>query len=174
MDGTGPLGQVLRDQDGVRLEFVRSYDEAVTDVWSALTDPDPTARWFGRWTGDPATGSVQVVMQAEADATPQTVAILACEPPRRLLVETESPDGTWRLEVTLSDEGGATSLHFVQRLEEPYDAGSIGPGWHFYLDRLAAVVRGEDVPEDFTAYHPALQDQYAVPSASAAGRPRPS
>ncbi len=102
MNVTSPLGQVLRDEDGMRLEFVRSYDDPLTDVWSALTDPDRTARWFGRWTGDPASGSVQVVMVAEADAPPQTVAMLACEPPTRLLVETDSPDGVWRLTVTLS------------------------------------------------------------------------
>lgn len=163
MNVTSPLGQVLRDEDGMRLEFVRSYDDPITDVWSALTDPNRTARWFGRWTGDPASGSVQVVMVAEADARPQTVAILACEPPNRLLVETDSPDGVWRLEVTLSDQGGGTTLRFVQRLAEPYDASSIGPGWHFYLDRLAAVVQGREVPEDFDAYYPALQNEYAVP-----------
>lgn len=163
MTVTSPLGQVLRDEEGMLLEFVRSYDDPITDVWSALTDPDRTARWFGRWTGDPASGSVQVVMVAEADAPPQTVAILACEPPNRLLVETDSPDGVWRLKVTLFEQGGGTTLRFVQRLAEPYDASSIGPGWHFYLDRLAAVVQGREVPEDFDAYYPALQDQYAVP-----------
>lgn len=163
MTVTSPLGQVLRDEDGMRLEFVRSYDDPITDVWSALTDPDRTARWFGRWTGDPASGSVQVVMVAEADAPPQTVVILVCERPNRLLVETDSPDGVWRLEVTLTEQGGGTMLRFVQRLAEPYDASSIGPGWHFYLDRLSAVVQGREVPEDFDAYYPALQDEYAVP-----------
>lgn len=163
MTVTSPLGQVLRDENGMRLEFVRSYDDPMTDVWSAMTDPDRTARWFGRWTGDPASGSVQVVMVAEAGAPPATVRILACEPPNQLLVETDSPDGVWRLEVRLSDEGGGTTLRFVQRLAEPYDASSIGPGWHYYLDRLAAVVHGHEVPEDFEAYYPALQDEYALP-----------
>lgn len=163
MTVTSPLGQVLRDEDGMRLEFVRSYDDPVADVWSALTDPDRTARWFGRWTGDPANGSVQVVMVAEGDAPPQTMAILACEPPNRLLVEADSPDGVWRIEVTLSEQGSGTTLRFVQRLAEPYDASSIGPGWHFYLDRLAAVVQGGEVPDDFDAYYPALQDRYAMP-----------
>ena len=163
MATTSPLGRVLRDEAGMRLEFVRAYDDPICDVWSALTDPDRTARWFGRWTGDPASGSVQVSMVAEADASQQTVAILDCEPPSRLLVETDSPDGVWRLEVTLSDKGGRTTLRFVQRLAEPYDASSIGPGWHFYLDRLAAVLQGRDVPEDFGDYYPALQDEYALP-----------
>lgn len=163
MSVTSPLGQVLRDDHGMRLEFVRSYDDPIADVWSALTDPDRTARWFGRWSGDPASGSVQVVMVGEVDATPQAVAVLACEPPNRLLVETGSPDGVWRLEVTLSEHDSGTTLRFVQRLTEPYDASSIGPGWHFYLDRLAAVVQGREIPGDFDAYYPALQDAYAPP-----------
>lgn len=33
-----PLGQLLRDEDGMRLEFVRTYDDPIADVWSALTD----------------------------------------------------------------------------------------------------------------------------------------
>lgn len=76
MTVTSPLGQVLRDEDGVRLENVRSYDDPMTDVWSALTDPERTARWFGRWSGDPASGSIQIVMVAEAGAPPATVRIL--------------------------------------------------------------------------------------------------
>jgi uncharacterized protein YndB with AHSA1/START domain len=163
MTVTTPLGQVLRDEDGMRLEFIRSYDGPMSDVWSALTDPDRTARWFGRWTGDPASGSVHLVMVAEPDAQPQTVTIVACEPPSRLIVETAGPDGPWRLEVTLTDQNAKTTLRFVQRLAEPYDASSIGPGWHFYLDRLAAVVHGYAMPEDFESYYPALQDDYAPP-----------
>ncbi len=163
MTVTSPLGHVLRDEDGMRLEFVRTYDDPIADVWSALTDPDRTARWFGRWTGDPESGSVDVTMAAEEGAPSQVVAILVCDPPHRLVVETGSPDGVWRLDVTLSAQGDETTLRFVQRLAEPYDASSIGPGWHFYLDRLGAVLNGHDVPDDFDAYYPALQADYDLP-----------
>lgn len=47
MTVTTPLGQVLRDSDGMRLEFVRTYDEALDEVWSALTSPERVARWLG-------------------------------------------------------------------------------------------------------------------------------
>lgn len=40
-----PLGQVLRDEEGVRLEFVRTYDSLMEDVWS--TDGTPTTRCCG-------------------------------------------------------------------------------------------------------------------------------
>lgn len=150
----------------MRLEFVRSYDDPIADVWSALSDPDRTARWFGRWTGDPASGSVDVTMAAEEGAPSQAVAILVCDPPHRLVVETGSGDGVWRLDVTLSAQADETTLRFVQRLSEPYDASSIGPGWHFYLDRLGAVLNGRDVPDDFDAYYPALQADYDVPGSA--------
>ena len=39
-----PLGQVLRDEEGMRLEFVRTYDVPLEEVWSVLTEPDRVAR----------------------------------------------------------------------------------------------------------------------------------
>lgn len=163
MTATSPLGQVLREDGRLRLEFVRTYDEPVEQVWAALTDPERTARWFGRWSGDPASGSVQLVMTAEDDQTPQEVRVLECAPPTRLALEVPSPDGTWPLSATLREVEGGTELTFVHAMAEPYDASGIGPGWQYYLDRLGAVVTGDPVPEDFGAYHPALEGAYPLP-----------
>ena len=164
MTVTTPLGQVLRDADGMRLEFVRTYEDPVEDVWSGLTEPDRVARWFGRWTGDPASGTVELLMTEEAAATPEAVTIVECEPPTRLVVDLPSPDGTWHVSATLHQRDGGTLLRFVQRLTEPYDASNIGPGWHFYLDRLGAVVTGAPVPDTWDDYYPTLRDAYALPS----------
>lgn len=163
MTVTTPLGQVLRDDEGMRLEFVRTYDDPIDDVWSALTEPDRMARWFGRWSGDPATGTVDFVMIETPDGDPQPVKILACDPPTGLEVEMLSPDGPWLLSVALSAEAGVTTLVFNHRLAEPYDASSIGPGWQFYLDRLGAVVAGTDLPDVWDDYYPALKDAYPLP-----------
>ncbi|HEX8497877.1 MAG TPA: SRPBCC family protein [Actinomycetales bacterium] len=158
-----PLGQVLRDQDGVRLEFVRTYDDPVGEVWSALTSPDRLARWLGTVTGDPATGAVELVMTEDEGAAAETVTIVDCEPPTRLVVEMPTPDGTWRLSTVLREQDGVTTMTFTQRLAEPYDASSVGPGWHYYLDRLAAVVTATAVPDDWDDYFPSLAAAYAVP-----------
>lgn len=164
MTARTPLGRVLRDEDGVVLQFERRYDASPGDVWAALTDPDRLSRWFGTWSGEVATGQVDLVMTAEADAEPQAVGIIECDEPHRLVVDLAAPDGTWRLEVVLAAAADATVLVFRQRLAEPSDAGSIGPGWHFYLDRLGATLAGEPVPEDWDGeYYPALRDAYAVP-----------
>lgn len=163
MTVTTPPGRVLRDEEGVRLEFVRSHPQPVAEVWAALTEPGQVARWFGTWTGDPASGTVQLRMSEDEDATPQTVMILACEPPSRLVVDLVSPDGPWRLTVSLAARDGGTELVFTHRLAPPYDASNIGPGWHYYLDRLGAVVSVAGVPENWDDYYPSLQEYYTLP-----------
>ena len=164
MTATSPPGSVLRDDAGMRLEFVRSYAESIEDVWAVLTEPDRVARWFGEWTGDPASGSIQLVMTAEEGDTPQTVTVVTCTPPTRLDLDVPGPDGIWHLSTTLQNQDGGTALRFVQRLAEPYDASSIGPGWQFYLDRFGAVLTGAAVPSEFDDYYPALSSAYGIPS----------
>lgn len=160
---TTPLGEVLRDPAGMRLEFVRSYDQPVAEVWAALVEPERMARWFGTWTGDPSTGTVDLVMTEEEGATPSPVTIVACDPPHRLVVDVSGPDGSWPLAVTLREHDGGTELTFVHRLAEPYDASNIGPGWHWYLDRLGAVAASTPVPGVWDDYYPALQGGYGLP-----------
>ncbi len=160
---TSPIGRVIRDQDGMRLEFTRVLAAQVDEVWSALTEPELTARWFGAWTGDPATGSVDLVMTAEDDDSPQTLRIVECTEPARLVIEAPSPDGVWLLSAALTSDEGTTTLVFTHRMAEPYDASSIGPGWHYYLDRLDAVVSGGPVPDDFDPYLAELGEAYPLP-----------
>lgn len=161
---TTPTGEVVRDDEGMRLDFVRTFATDIDDLWSALVDPDRMGRWFGTWTGDPTTGRVQLVMTAEDEDAPQTVEVVECDPPTRLVVIAPSPDGPWRLSAELEATGpDATTLTFSHRLAEPYDATDIGPGWHWYLDRLAAVVSGDPVPEDFDAHLAGLAGAYPLP-----------
>ncbi len=163
MTVTTPTGQVLRDERGMLLQFERTYDTSVEDVWSALTDPDRLERWIGTATGDPATGTVDFVMTEDEGGTPSEVTILACVPPTRLVVEMASPDGPWRLSMVLDADGGATRLTFTHRLAEPYDASSVGPGWHYYLDRLDSVIAGQEAPSEWDDYYPSLARDYPLP-----------
>jgi uncharacterized protein YndB with AHSA1/START domain len=165
MSATTPVGRVVRDADGALLVYDRTLDAPVDRVWAAVTAPDELERWFGRWTGDPASGEVALVMTAEGQTEPERVTVSACEPPTHLAVVTQGPDGPWPLELVLTADAGGTRLRFTHRLAEPYDASSTGPGWQYYLDRLEAVVAGTPVPDDFDAYHPALAAAYAVPPA---------
>lgn len=168
MDSAGstrePTGRVIEGPEGPAIQITRSLPHAIEDVWDHLTHPDRLARWYGTYTGDPATGSVEVTM-VEAPDQPGRCTIEACERPHRLHVVLEDPDGVaWRLRVDLdpADAGAGTALVFSQPVAGLETmAADIGPGWEYYLDRLQASLAGEDVEAvDFGAYHPHQRGHY--------------
>lgn len=152
-----PIGTV----DAGRLVITRRYAAPIETVWACLTEPDHLGRWYGRWTGDPSSGRVMVQLTAEGDCPPEPVDIRRCEPPSALDVEMGGPEGAWRIELALADASGGTTLTLRQELTDPQIVGSVGPGWEYYLERLAAVVDGGDVDAvDFDAFYPALEPHY--------------
>ncbi|WP_210495582.1 SRPBCC domain-containing protein [Patulibacter sp. SYSU D01012] len=156
---TTPPGRTLAEEGGLRLEFVRVFARPVAQVWSALTETSRTVHWIGPWTGDPATGSVELTMTAEEGEPASTVTVHACEAPHRLVVGMAS----WRLDVTLTPEGDGTRLVLSQPLNDGDDPTTIGPGWHYYLDRLAAEVDFTQPTDAWDDYYPGLKDVYAAP-----------
>lgn len=156
-----PLGRLVHDGSDRHLEFLRPLPQPPETVWRALTEPSGLAAWFGTWTGDPAEGHVELSMSAEDDDSAQTVRITRCDAPTHLSVETPSPTGSWSLEIVLTESDGTTLLSFIHRLGPVDDSTDIGPGWHFYLDRLQAALNGEPVPKDWDEYYPALADSYS-------------
>ncbi len=158
-----PRGAVVADRDGTYLRFARDLPFPLDDVWSALTAPERLARWFGQLTGDPGSGRVEILMTAEDGAEPDPVDVHECSAPHRLRITLRSEDGDWPLELTLTEAEGATRLVFLHRLGASGDAGCLGPGWELYLDRLAAVLAGAPVPDDFDRYYPALAVAYRRP-----------
>lgn len=161
---TSPRGVVRDDADGGRtLVFHRRYPSPIDDVWSAVTESERLARWFGSYEGTGGAGTtVMVTMTAEEDAggDPWAIHILECEPPRRLVVdipENEAP--SWRIALTLAEEAEDTVLTFEQTLPPEVAAADAGPGWHWYLDRLAAVLAESPMP-DWDDYYPALVPAY--------------
>lgn len=158
-----PTGAVIRDGHGMRLEYVRTYPDPIERVWAAVTDPDELAKWYGTWRGDPASGTVELASD-EGGGEYKPVEIVECRPPRRVAIVLQTPYGPWPISITLSESDGVTTLVFVHRLAEPYDATSIGPGWHYYLDRLGATISGGAMPEpgDWPSYEP-LGARYSLP-----------
>ncbi|QCU77314.1 SRPBCC family protein [Citricoccus sp. SGAir0253] len=159
-----PTGHILQGPEGPAIRIERRLDHPVEDVWAHLSDPALLARWYGTYTGDPASGSVRLAM-AEAPDRPGECTIEACERPHRLaVVLRDAPGAGWRLRVSLDSSGvGAdTLLVFTQPIAGVEDqAADVGPGWEYYLDRLEAALDGGDVEAvDFADYHPALREHY--------------
>ncbi len=164
-DVTSPQGEVRSDADGRRiLVFRRRYPYPIEDVWSAVTDSERLARWFGSYQGVGVIGgTVALTMTAEEDAggEPSMVHIVECEPPRHLMVDLpENETRSWRIALTLSEEAGTTTLLFAQTVPPEMDTADVGPGWHWYLDRLAASLASTPMP-DWDDYYPALASAYS-------------
>jgi uncharacterized protein YndB with AHSA1/START domain len=161
---TSPLGEIRHESDGTRaVVFRRRYPHPVDDVWSAITESDRLARWFGSFEGTPSPGgTVMLTMLAEEDAggEPATVNIVECEPPQRLVLDiTEATQGAWRIAVTLAPDNGATTLLFEQPVPPDMDPTDAACGWHWYLDRLAASLTGTPMPA-WSDYYPGLVAAY--------------
>lgn len=153
-----PTGR-LRGND---LVLTRSFRATIEDVWTSITDPESTARWFGRWERSPGDGrEIHVQMAFEKDAPWMDATIEHCEAPHHLVVTTKDNHGEWRLEVTLSQIGDTTKLELVHHLKDRSSIGEVGPGWEYYLDMLVAA--RESLPRpSFETYYPAQRAYFVA------------
>lgn len=155
-----PTGTILFTDEARDLVLTRTFRADVEDVWASITEPERTARWFGSWSGDAAPGkTIRFRPGFEEGAPENDMVIDACEPPRHLAVTTIDDSGSWHLEARLEQSGNTTTLTFTHHLDDNTDAGSIGPGWEYYLDMLVASRDGTPLP-NFDDYYPAQQAYY--------------
>ena len=140
--------------------FPRRLPLSREEAWAAVTDPARTARWIGSWSGDPASGTVEMTMSAEEGSPAESVGVLRCEAPDLLVVRI-GPDG-WVVTVRIEGDDDEVTISLEQDIADAESASDIGPGWDFYLDRLVEAEAGRD-PEALRFspdYHPALADHY--------------
>ena len=155
-----PTGRIRPTPEGVDLVLTRLIRGSIEDVWASITESDRTARWFGRWEGDAAPGSMIRLQLGFEEGSPWSdVRIESCTPPEHLAVSTSDAGGNWHLEVALSAQGDQTQLTFTHHLENADGAGEIGPGWEYYLDNLIASREGSALPR-FEDYFPSMQPYY--------------
>jgi uncharacterized protein YndB with AHSA1/START domain len=160
--GPVPTGNVAEGPLGTEIQLTRRFRAPIDAVWAAMTESERLERWIGRWDGDPRTGRVDFYMTAEGDDPPaEEYRIELCEPPHRFAGTTAVGDDQWRLRFELTEEAGVTTLLFAQAIVD--DVGDVGPGWEYYLDRLAASVADGDVAAvEWDAYYPAMKDHYSA------------
>jgi uncharacterized protein YndB with AHSA1/START domain len=162
----------LRSADGrgvVRIED--RYDTDIDDLWAALTDPARLARWHAQVEGDLRPGG-QFRTYVEADDIESTGRVVACEPPRRLVVTTRETDKSWRkgngvppfdetLEATLIADGEQTVLVIEVRGMPLDKIAFYGAGWQIHAENLAAHIAGRDHADSEARWDelvPAYQD----------------
>lgn len=165
-----PTGRLVdladRGEPGVALVVARTLPVSTADAWAFVTEPERTAAWFGPWTGEARAGAeIDIVLAAEEGAPTTRVTIAECEPGRRVRLLADDEHGSWDLSLEVAEaEAGvdaprAATVTLIHRLDDVSGVGDIGPGWEFYLDRLAAAVDGSaSLP--FDAYYPAQREHY--------------
>jgi uncharacterized protein YndB with AHSA1/START domain len=127
---------------------VRVEDRFVADietVWSALTDPSRLASWWGEVEGDLRLGG-EYRARVFASGWEGTGRVEACEAPRRLLVLTREPDQSedQSIEVTLTADGGQTTVVWEERsMPVAYLAG-YGAGIQVHVEDLGAYLAGRE------------------------------
>ncbi|WP_067708583.1 SRPBCC family protein [Nocardia yamanashiensis] len=158
-----PTGRLLGAEQGRDLVLTRTYRAPIEDVWASVTESERTARWFGPWTGDAGPGrTIKVQMAFEEEQPWMDMQVDICEPPRRLGISAVDDDGSWRLELTLTETDGVTELRFIHHLlteAEIAQIPQVGPGWEYYLDMLGAA-RDDSPRPDFNDYYPNMAAYY--------------
>ena len=163
-----PTGRIIRTGPAsYDLTLTRTFSEPPAAVWSSFTDSSRAASWFGRWEGAPVQGqSIDLQMLYEDGLPWSRLHVSECTAPELLRLLVEDEYGNWDLEIRFRTSTGGTRLDFTQHLDDPLAAEGVGPGWEYYLDRLAAVRNGSTVPE-FGDYYPS-QGAYFLAQARAA------
>ena len=145
----------LRAVDGagvVRIE--RRYDTPAADLWSALTDPDRLARWYGQVEGDLRVGG-EFGLHLDGADLDSVGRVEECDPPHHLLVTTHETDESRRrgrggepfvqaTEASLRPEGESTTLVLEIRGLPLSAVGAYGAGWQIHAESLAAYLAGQE------------------------------
>jgi uncharacterized protein YndB with AHSA1/START domain len=156
----------LRSADGTGIVRIEDrFDSDVGTVWSALTDPRRLVRWLGEVEGELRPGG-EFRARYFASGWEGTVRVEVCEPPRRLLLLTTSPDEPEGvIEVTLTADGGRAVLALEDRGLPLEQIAAYGAGDQIHVEDLAAHLAGRERCDPRTRWselHPAYQQLAAA------------
>ena len=162
----------LQSVDGVGVVRIEDrYDTAIDDLWTAITDPQRLARWYGEVAGDLRPGGA-FRLYLESEGWEGAGRVETCEPPQRLVVTTRESDESWRkgrgvppfdevIEATLTADGEQTIL-VIEVRGMPLDTIAFyGAGWQIQAEDLAAYLAGRergDTEARWDELVPAYQD----------------
>lgn len=142
---TNAIESTLHSADGKGLVRMKAtYATDIDDVWSAITDPQRLARWYGKVEGDLRVGG-EYTAYIPMSGWDGRGRIDACEPPRRLRVTTWEEEGKEQVvTVELSPDGDSTSLEIEVR-GTPLDlVWAYGVGWQIHVENLGVHLAGDE------------------------------
>jgi uncharacterized protein YndB with AHSA1/START domain len=138
------LQSSLRSADGFGVVRIEARLDAALDlVWSALTETEQLAHWYGEVEGELRVGG-DYCAHVHASGWEGTGHVEECEPSRRFLVTSAASDdrSDKSTEVTLNSTGDQTIL-VVEQQGLPLDlTWAFGAGLQIHVEDLAAHVAG--------------------------------
>jgi len=141
-------GRVVRDRRGLDLIVERRVPAPASEVWKWLTAPTHLKKWIGTYKGAPVVGGeISFTMSFEDGSAASRVTVSECTPESRFVLDWVADDDPWHVAISLADLGSSTVVFLAQRVSGPEQAGQVGPGWEYYLDRLLAARAGSAMPE---------------------------
>ena len=140
----------LHSVDGQGIVRMKSrYATDIDDLWSALTDPERLARWYGKVEGDLTLGGEFTAIVA-ASGWNGRGRVEVCDPPRKLEVtmwEQGGDEGTVVAELTSDGDTDWTILAIERRGIALDLAWAYGAGWQEHLEDLAAHLARQETPD---------------------------
>jgi uncharacterized protein YndB with AHSA1/START domain len=140
------------------------FDADIDDVWSALTERERLARWYGEIEGELRVGGT-FRARLHASGWEGTGRVEECEPPRRLLVVSKEADepNEDSTELTFTGDGdGDGTVLVVEQRGLPLDLlWAYGAGLQIHVEDLAAHIAGrerDDTETRFDELKPAYTD----------------
>lgn len=151
-----PTGEITKTESGRDLTLTRTFPFPADQLWPWVAESPLLEKWFGTWTGPGGGGSqFKVTMNAEEEEVTSDGEIVACTPGDSYEVRVSDDYGSWHLEISVEDTGQGSRLIFIHHLDDETNAGQVGAGWEYYLDRLKAAIEEAEMP-DFNVYWPAM------------------
>ena len=172
-DGAGTLE---RTAGGYRVQFERTYDRPVEQLWEAISSPEGLDSWYPtKLRTDGVVGNrVTETFEGEdgsSEAAPPGT-LTAYEPPHVFEYRVEGPDEapyagmlghqTLRMEARPHDDGRGSRLVFTHDVETLPTALDVLGGWHYCLEHLALRMgaNGEPTPENHERFRRYYQARF--------------
>jgi uncharacterized protein YndB with AHSA1/START domain len=158
-EGRQILG-TLRAENGVGSVRIEDRLHArIDEVWSALTDPERLAQWYGEVEGDLRLGG-EFRSRVFASGWEGTGRITECEPPRRFATVSREPGRDESVhKVTLEADGDHTVIVYENLSVPPDLLWAYGVGEQIHVEDLGAHLAGLERDADDSRWQ-ALESAY--------------